>query len=327
VAQGYESYVYWLLRTPEYRAYCKAHSTGTTNLGLAREDFFAFPVPPLTEIRETLGTLLQCLEDKIDLNRRMNVTLETMARAIFRDWFVDFGPTRAKMEGNPPYLVPEIWSLFPKSLDNEQKPGGWSEETVFAQANWVNGAAYKDMHFSSSADALPVIKIAELKHGVMASTMWTNTDLGERYRICNGELLFSWSGNPDTSIDTFIWTGGDAWLNQHIFAVRPNGKRSLSFLFNMLKWLKPEFAEIARNKQTTGLGHVTQQDLIRLKVCIPDRAVEAAFDLQTEPLYRLLQNNLMECRRLADCRDLLLPKLMSGEIRIKEAEKAVAELV
>ena len=73
---------------------------------------------------------------------------------------------------------------------------------MYEQANWINGAAYKDMHFSTDVDALPVIKIAELKNGITASTKLTNTDLGERYRISTGELLFSWSGNPDTSIPT-----------------------------------------------------------------------------------------------------------------------------
>ena len=75
--------------------------------------------------RRRIISILGALDDKIDLNRRMNETLEAMARAIFKDWFVDFGPTRAKMEGRAPYLAPEIWSLFPDRLDNEGKPEGW----------------------------------------------------------------------------------------------------------------------------------------------------------------------------------------------------------
>ncbi len=264
------------------------------------------------------------LIDKIDLNRRMNETLEAMARAIFKDWFVDFGPTRSKMEGRTPYLSPEIWALFPDRLDDEGKPEEWAEEPVHDQAVWVNGAAYKDMHFSADTDALPVIKIAELKNGITASTRFTNTDLGERYKIENGELLFSWSGNPDTSIDTFIWAMGDGWLNQHIFAVRPNGKRSKNFLYAMLKELRSEFAEIARNKQTTGLGHVTQQDLIRLRVVVADNAIQSSFDKIIDPLVERILSNQLETHTLAATRDLLLPKLMSGEIRVQDAERELA---
>jgi type I restriction enzyme S subunit len=257
------------------------------------------------------------------LNRRMNETLEAMARAIFKDWFVDFGPTRAKMEGRAPYLAPDIWSLFPDRLDADGKPVGWTAESVYDQAIWVNGAAYKDMHFSSEPDALPVVKIAELKNGITKTTRFTNTDLGQRYKIVDGELLFSWSGNPDTSIDTFVWTSGTGWLNQHIFAVRPNGKRSQAFLYAMLKFLRSDFAEIARNKQTTGLGHVTQQDLIRLRITAPSEGAQAAFDDVVGPLHSRFISNLFENRSLIAARDFLIPKLMSGEIRVREAEKAV----
>jgi type I restriction enzyme S subunit len=77
-----------------------------------------------------LSTLLGALDDKIELNRRTNETLEALARAIFRDWFVDFGPTRAKAEGREPYLAPELWDLFPDRLDAEGKPEGWVRTTA-----------------------------------------------------------------------------------------------------------------------------------------------------------------------------------------------------
>jgi type I restriction enzyme S subunit len=274
-------------------------------------------LPPLLEQRAIAATL-GALDDKIELNRRMNETLEAMARALFRDWFVDFGPTRAKMAGNAPYLSPDLWFLFPDSLDDAGKPEGWGFEPVIDQADWINGAAYKNMHFSDAPDALPVIKIAELKNGVTGNTAWTATDLGSRYLINDGELLFSWSGNPDTSIDTFLWSGGKAWLNQHIFAVRESGKRSKPFLHAMLKFLKPDFAELARNKQTTGLGHVTKADMQRMLICTASEAVHQAFDKLVTPIFDrafLLQT---ESRTLAQTRDLLLPRLMSGELRVAE---------
>ncbi|CAN0586869.1 unnamed protein product [Ectocarpus sp. 12 AP-2014] len=187
----------------------------------------------------------------------------------------------------------------------------------------MNGAAYKNMHFSTKSDALPVIKIAELKAGVTKTTKHTNTALGEKYRIRNGEVLFSWSGNPDTSIDTFIWSGGDAWLNQHIFAVRPNGEVDQSVLYFLLKYLRPQFAEIARDKQTTGLGHVTKQDLKGMRVCLGSDAVENAATEVLKPMFAKLYANQQENQTLAALRDLLLPKLMSGEVRLKDAEAVI----
>jgi type I restriction enzyme, S subunit len=121
-------YLYWLLRTPEYRAFCRAHATGTTNLGLAREDFLAFPVPELSDQRRSIVAVLMAVEEKIDLNRKMSATLEAMARALFKSWFVDFEPVRAKAEGRDPGLPPHIADLFPDRLVNSEIgmiPGGW----------------------------------------------------------------------------------------------------------------------------------------------------------------------------------------------------------
>jgi type I restriction enzyme S subunit len=97
----------------------------------------AFLVPPDHE-RIEIGKLLGALDDKIELNRRTNETLEALARAIFNDWFVDFGPTRAKAEGRPPYLAQELWDLFPDALDDDDKPEGWEYQKLqtLADVNW-----------------------------------------------------------------------------------------------------------------------------------------------------------------------------------------------
>jgi type I restriction enzyme, S subunit len=301
------------------RNWCNTTVQATLNL----KEIKALPLPwPNRSTRAAIAATLRALDNKIELNRKMNSTLVAMARALFRDWFVDFGPTHAKMEGSAPYLSPDLWSLFPDRLDDEGKPEGWAYEPLLDLAEWVNGAAYKNMHFSDAPDALPVIKIAELKNGVTGNTQRTATDLGPRYLINDGELLFSWSGNPDTSIDTFLWTGGKAWLNQHIFAVRQNGKRSKPYLHALLKFLKPEFAELARNKQTTGLGHVTKADMQRMMVCAASSEVHQAFDRLIEPIFNQALGLQKETRTLAQTRDILLPRLMSGEIQLKDLEDA-----
>jgi type I restriction enzyme, S subunit len=315
-------YVLAFLTHPDVKGYIESFNAGGSRRAVTKGhiESFRLPLPPLPEQR-AIARILGTLDDKIELNRHMNETLEAMAQAIFKDWFVDFGPTRAKLEGRAPYLAPQIWKLFPYRLDHEGRPEGWTTGSVYDLALWVNGAAYTDNLFSTAPDALPIIKIAELKSGVSSTTRYTNINLGDRYKIRAGELLFSWSGNPDTSIDTFIWISGEAWLNQHIFAVRPNGKCSQAYLYTMLKFLRADFAEIARNKQTTGLGHVTKQDLIRLNVNVANKNMEMAFEEIVGPLHIRFTNNLRENGTLAATRDLLLAKLMSGEIRVKDAEK------
>jgi type I restriction enzyme S subunit len=202
-------------------------------------------------------------------------------------------------------------------------PVGWKEEALHDQADWVNGAAYKNMHFSDAPDALPVVKIAELKSGVTDQTKRTNTQLGDKFRIADGELLFSWSGNPDTSIDAFIWAGGPAWLNQHVFAVRPNGKQERPFLYVMLKHFMPDFARIARDKQTTGLGHVTKADMQRMRVCVGSTQLRKAFNGLASPIFERLVGTLFENNSLETLRNTLLPRLISGELRIRDAESAI----
>src|SRR5207244_9654981 len=117
---------------------------------------------------------------------------------------------------------------------------------------------------------LPISKIAELKSGITAQTKFSDLEMPNKYRVATGDMLFSWSGNPDTSIDTFVWSYGPAWLNQHIFRVLPHHQHERPFVLSTLKILRPVFAEIARNKQTTGLGHVTAEDMKRLFVSRPD---------------------------------------------------------
>jgi type I restriction enzyme S subunit len=331
-------FISFYLGTPIAREWIVQNAVGATMPNLNTSILSDAPIwLPSFETQESIASVLGSFDDKIELNRRMNETLEAMAQAIFRDWFVDFGPVRRKASGlqDPVAILggmiddaaraATLAALFPDRIEEDGLPVGWFEEPLKDQADWINGAAYKKIHFVPPNEGLPVVKIGELKSGISASTGFTNSDLGSRYKINNGELLFSWSGNPDTSIDTFIWSGGPAWLNQHIFAVRPNGKKEIRFLFSMLKFLNPTFAEIARDKQTTGLGHITKEDLKRLQIVISTKDIEVEFDRFVSSIFELILNNLLEIGTLSETRDYLLPKLMSGEIRVSDAEALMKE--
>jgi type I restriction enzyme, S subunit len=156
-------------------------------------------------------------------------------------------------------------------LNGPAFPEDWPRRPIYELATWTNGLAFRDFQFSDSG--WPVIKIAELKEGVSGQTKFTRQTFDERYHVKNGDMLFSWSGNPDTSLDVFWWRRGDGWLNQHIFKVEPT-YADRGFFYYLLRYLRPTFGEIAGNKQTTGLGHVTAADLKSLFVGVPPMQVQ-----------------------------------------------------
>ena len=159
------------------------------------------------------------------------------------------------------------------SLYNIESDLDGSRRSLFDLAIWKNGLAFKKIDFSKIGR--PVIKIAELNNGINSNTSFTQGDYGEEVFIRWDDLLFAWSGNPKTSIDVFRYRLQDGWLNQHIFKVTANGKFvTQDFLYYVLKFLKPHFTEIAKNKQTTGLGHVTIADLKRMSLVIPSKKVQ-----------------------------------------------------
>lgn len=159
------------------------------------------------------------------------------------------------------------------SLYNIKTSVTGNRKPLFDLAIWKNDLAFKKIDFS--ADGVPVIKIAELNNGIGPNTSFSKGDYGDEVRLHRGDLLFSWSGNPQTSIDVYKYPMDDGWLNQHIFKVTPNETMvSKDFLFYLLKYLKPHFTQIATNKQTTGLGHVTIADLKRMSVVVPAKHIQ-----------------------------------------------------
>jgi type I restriction enzyme, S subunit len=161
-----------------------------------------------------------------------------------------------------------------------------------------------------------VIKIAELRRGIGRQTRWSVSG-GKRLRpLVDGDLLFAWSGNPQTSIGTFLWGGGEAWLNQHIFKIVPPRAEARAFLYGLLCHLQGRLVEIARNHQTTGLGHVAKKDLRRMMVVDPPAPVIDAFHALTAPLTEAIVEGQREVGTLAKARDFLLPLLLGGQLRL-----------
>ncbi len=144
--------------------------------------------------------------------------------------------------------------------------------SLYSLAEWKNGLAFKQIHFAGQGK--PVIKIAELKNGITAQTAYTQQTFDDSVYLTKGDMVFSWSGNPETSIDVFWYNLPNGWLNQHIFKVTPNEGVHKLYLYYLLKSLKPQFTAIASNKQTTGLGHVTIRDMKEMMIELPDYDIQ-----------------------------------------------------
>jgi len=150
----------------------------------------------------------------------------------------------------------------------------WQKRHLYSLATWTNGMAFREFEFSEVGR--PIIKIAEIKNGLSGQTKYTEREYDPNYLITAGDMLFCWSGQPETSIDVYWWRNVDGWLNQHIFKVEPGPDVDRLFFFYVLRYLRPYFIAIARNKQTTGLGHVTKVDLERIEVGLPSKPEQRA---------------------------------------------------
>ncbi|MCW5259169.1 restriction endonuclease subunit S [Verminephrobacter eiseniae] len=280
-------------------------------------------LPPITEqyaIAKVLGTL----DDKIELNRRMNTTLEAIAQALFKSWFVDFDPVRAKMEGRAPEGMDEATAaLFPDELKESELgwiPRGWEVKSLNEIAGFLNGLALQKFPAIDPTDSLPVIKIAELRNGISAKSDRASRDVPEKYIIKDGDFIFSWSG----SLLAKFWTGGEGALNQHLFKVTSD-RYPMWFVSHWVHHHLEEFQLIAASKATT-MGHIQRGHLkSAMTICPTDDALKK-FDVVMAPFINAIIQNEIESRILATLRDALLPKLLSGEIRIKDAENVIGDV-
>ena len=267
--------------------------------------------PPLEEQR-AIARVLGTLDDRIELNRRMSETLEEMARALFRSWFVDFDPVRAKAEGRPSGLPPDLDALFPASFEASELgeiPAGWEVRSLDEIATFTNGLALQ--RFPPEGDEwLPVIKIAEMKRGYTEKTGKASTSIDQRYIVDDGDLLFSWSG----SLEMVLWTHGRGALNQHLFKVTSD-EFPRWFYLGWTREHLDEFRRIAAGKATT-MGHIQRHHLTDAKVAAPPPEVVAAGDAAVARLVEQQVRHAVGARTVAAQRDVLLPRLVSGEMRV-----------
>lgn len=322
-----KDYVYYLARLPEFRIYAQTHMEGTSGRqrvpwqSLAK---FEYRFPP-KEGRKSAASFLKMLDKKIASNTAMNQTLEKIALRIFKSWFIDFDPVKANKEGVAfDGLSPEIQALFPSEFEESEVgviPKGWKVQSLSKTANFLNGLACQKYPPVSQDDALPVIKIAEMRSGYTQKTNEASSTVNSKYIIKSGDFLFSWSG----SLTTCYWGHSIGILNQHLFKVTSDIYPQW-FYAHWVNYHLGEFIRIAADKATT-MGHIKRGHLDEAKVLVPSQDILVAGSRVIAPLINKLIQNQENTRSLIDIRDRFLPKLISGQITVGEAQKELAEAI
>lgn len=317
-------YLYWLLRTPQYRGYCRSHATGTTNLGLAREDFLAFPAPEPTRAQLRIVDTLTALDDKIELNRRMIETLEAMARSLFKSWFVEFDPVRAKAEGRDPGLPKLVADLFPaRFVDSElgELPEGWEVGKLGDVAEHPR----RGVQAESIDPDMPYIALEHMPKRCVALSDWGVAKGLEsnKYEFRKGEILFG-------KLRPYFHKVGvapiDGVCSTDIVVVAPQEPHWFAFVLGLVS--SDKFVEYTNAGSTgTKMPRTSWADMARYELARPPTLIASAFTEMIRPSVERIIAGIHESRSLAALRDALLPKLISGELRVKHAEKFIGRAV
>jgi type I restriction enzyme, S subunit len=323
--QEVANYLYWLLRTPQYRQYCAARATGSAVVALSRDDFLSYPVPPLDASRAHLVRLFEDIEKKSGLNRNMDETLEDMARALFKSWFVNFDPVRAKLEGRSTGFPDNITALFPGSFEDSEIgaiPYGWKVglfghviRLLRNQENPANSPYTVFQHYSIPA---------------FDDGQWPKAELGteiksQKFNVPPNSVLVS-KLNPEIErvwlID--VSPSDRAICSTEFLVLEPRVPFGRAYIYCLAR-------SFAFRNQIQGLVTGTSKShqraqadsVLQLQVVIPPSALLERFDSFCSPLLQRIAVSRRQSRTLAAVRNTLLPKLSSGEFLVPDAERIV----
>jgi type I restriction enzyme, S subunit len=298
------AYLYWHLQriydNREILQY-QVQSTGISNFQFeAFLDQHEVELPPLP-VQRRIGGILSAYDDLIENNTRRIRLLEEMARALYREWFVHYrfpGHEDVEMVGH---------------ADLGEVPEGWEVRGFSELAKFVNGFAFKPSHQEDTG--LPIVKIPELRDGVTGTTPRNSgAEIKPKYHISEGDLLFSWSG----SFVVTIWTHGPALLNQHLFRVIDYHPSRKYYLLIALQESIGDFLTLATGAT---MQHIRRSALSEVKLAVPPGPVRDRFHVIAEPLFEQIVCLRKMNENLRQTRDLLLPRLVSGDIPVVAAEE------
>jgi len=274
--------------------------------------------------QERIFEVLDALDDRIDLLRQTNTTLESIAQVLFKSWFIDFDSVRAKQAGREPEgMDTATAALFPAEFEESALgliPKGWSVRSLDSLATYLNGLALQKFPPESDDEFLPVIKIAQLRAGNTVGADRASARLKPEYIVHDGDVLFSWSG----SLEVEFWCGGDGALNQHLFKVS-SAEVPKWFYYLATRHFLHDFREIAAHKATT-MGHIQRKHLTEARLAVPPASMLRVFGQLIGPLLDRRIANSLQARELAALRDTLLPRLISGKLCLPEVKEQLEEI-
>jgi type I restriction enzyme S subunit len=315
-------YLLAVLTHPVTKGYIESFNSGGSRRAITKGhiESFEIPLPPLAE-QKAIAAVLGALDDKIELNRRMNATLEAMARALFQSWFVDFDPVRAKREGRQPVgFDAETAAHFPAAFQDSPLgdiPQGWAVEPVGEVVDCVGGGTPSTAepkyweggrhHWTTPKD------FSSLQAPVLLDTGRKLTDAGiakiSSGLLPAGTLLLS-SRAP---VGYLAIAAMPVAINQGFIAMICNERASNYF---MLNWCQTKMADIEGRATGTTFAEISKQNFRPILVLLPPKKLMAVFTAKVAPLYAQITANLRQSRTLATLRDTLLPKLLSGELSV-----------
>ncbi len=333
---------YWIslvLRSPTIRSLINERVNTTVQVTLNLKDVVQLPVPlPPEEVRKAIIAIVGALEDKIELNRRMSETLEATARALFKSWFIDFDPVRARMDGRDSDLDESIAELFPSEFqggDGGQVPAGWHMSELAEVASCVKGRSYKSEELQESDIALVTLKSFSRGGGYRSDGLKPYSGEYKPDQVVRpGELVMACTdvtqaaeviGRPAIVQSTARYSKLVASLD--IVIIRPIAPDiSIAFLYCLLKNENFTSHAYAHTTGTTVL-HLSKDAIPKYSFVRPPPSLCERFSEVARPIFDRIDSLARNTEVLVTLRDTLLPKLISGELRIKDAERFVAAAV
>jgi len=314
-------YASYYLGDERVREWIVRHAHGATmaNLNTSILSNLPFVVPPPKQ-QAAIGDVLGGLDDKIDLNQRMNRTLEAMARATFKDWFVDFGPAHAKTEDRKPYLSADLWDLFPATLDDSGKPEGWKDGVLGDIAENLT----RTVDPSDVSPETAYIGLEHMPRRSIALDAWESAG-----KVTSGKLSFKAGEFLFGKLRPYFHKVGiapvDGISSTDIVVCR--GRSNLTGALALCVISSAEFVRYTDQASTgTKMPRTSWSIMREYKVVLPSSdGLMRAFEDFASPLMTKIVKNVLESRSLAEIRDVLLPKLISGEILLKDVQKKIEE--
>lgn len=295
--------------------------SGSAIPSTSRDEFYKLPVavPPFDE-QVQIADALMLLDDRISLLRQTNATLESIAQALFKSWFIAFDPVRAKAEGREPEgMDAATAALFPAEFEESALgliPKSWRVGSMYEVANVIYGAPFSSKQFNTDANGHPLVRIRDLRDE--APGVWTPEVHPKGYLLRPGDIVVGMDGE----FRAYLWGGVPAWMNQRVCCFQPVAPHCAAFVRCAIAG---PLAHIEATEVATTVIHLGKGDIDRFMVVVPPAAVASAFANVADPLYTRIVTNKAHARQLSELRDALLPRLISGKLRLAEAKEQVED--